>query len=75
MGRIRLTVIVVMLLNYKNGFQLGFKHFMVQCLAFISSALIMPPTSKKFGRHIGLGLSVHLGVTLALGQEPLEIGS
>ena len=39
----------------------------------------MPPTSKKLMRHIGLGLSVdlsvHLSVTLALGQEPLEIGS
>ena len=39
----------------------------------------MAPTSKKFGRHIGLGLSVCLSVrlcvTLALGQEPLEIGS
>ena len=40
---------------------------------------VMPPTSKKFGMHIGLGLSVRLSVrlcvTLALGQEPLEIGS
>ena len=43
---------------------------------------IMPPTLKKFGRHIGLGLfvcpsfrpSIRLCVTLALGQEPLEIG-
>ena len=35
----------------------------------------MPPTLKKFGRHIGFGLSVRLCVTLALGQEPLEIGS
>ena len=32
----------------------------------------MPPTSKRFGRHIGLGLSVRLCVTLALGQEPLK---
>ena len=32
----------------------------------------MPPTSKKFGRHIGLSLSVRLCVTLALGQEPLK---
>ena len=36
----------------------------------------MPPTSKKFGRHIGLSLSVCLSVrlcvTLALGQEPLK---
>ena len=41
--------------------------------------IFMPPTSKKFGRHIGLGLSIRPSirpfVTLALGQEPLEIGS
>ena len=30
---------------------------------------------EKLKRHIGLGLSVRLSVTLALGQEPLEIGS
>ena len=39
----------------------------------------MPPTSKTFGRLIGLGLSVRPSVrqcvTLALGREPLEIGS
>ena len=42
----------------------------------------MPPTSKKLRRHIGLGLSirssfpsVHMCVNLALGQEPVEIGS
>ena len=38
----------------------------------------MPPTSKKLRRHISLGLSiclsVRLSVTLAPGQEPLEIG-
>ena len=34
----------------------------------------MPPTSKKFGRHIGLGLSVH-GSHFAYGQKWLEIGS
>ena len=50
-------------------------------LAFTGPMVLwfMLPTSKKFGRHIGLGLSVlrsvHLCVTLALGQEPLEIGS
>ena len=46
-------------------------------------SLVMPPTSKKLRRHIGLGLSicpsvcpsVRLSVTLALAQEPLEIGS
>ena len=37
--------------------------------------IFMPHTSKKFRRHIGLGLSVRLCVTLALSQEPLEIGS
>ena len=39
----------------------------------------MPPTSMKLRGHIGLGLSVRLSfclsVTLALGQEPLEIRS
>ena len=40
----------------------------------------MPPTSKKFGEHIGLvlsvaGLVVGLSVTLAYGQERLKIGS
>ena len=44
-----------------------------------SRHLIMTPTSKKLRRHIGLGLSclsVRLyAVTLALGQELLEIGS
>ena len=42
-------------------------------------SFIMPPTSKKLRRHIGLGLSVRLSirlsVTLALGQEPLDIES
>ena len=45
-------------------------------------SLVMPPTSKKL-RHIGLGLSIcpsvrpsiRLSITLALAQEPLEIGS
>ena len=36
--------------------------------------LFMPPTSKKLMGHIGLGLSVRPSV-LALGQEPLEIGT
>ena len=37
----------------------------------------MPPTSKKKlgGILVWACLSVHLCVTLALGQEPLEIGS
>ena len=42
--------------------------------ANITNIIFMPPTSKKFRGHIGLGLSVCLCVTLALGQEPLEIG-
>ena len=41
--------------------------------------MFMPPTSKKLWGHIGLGLSVGLcvraSVTLAYGQERLEIGS
>ena len=39
----------------------------------------MLPASKKLKRRIGLGLPIHPSVpaciTLALGQEPLEIGS
>ena len=46
----------------------------------------MPPTSKKLRGHIGLGLSVQSSpvvcsqsvmreLHLALGQEPLELGS
>ena len=53
----------------------------------IAEQFIMPPTSKKLRRHIGLALSicpsvcpsvrpsVRLSVTLAPGQKPLEIGS
>ena len=44
--------------------------------------IFMPPTLKKLRRHIGLGLLicpsiclVRPSVTLALGQEQLEIGS
>ena len=61
----------------------------VSCsLMFIqfSFTIIMPPTSKKLRGHIGLGLSVQSvsqSVSqsvmreqhLALGQEPLEVGS
>ena len=42
---------------------------------WVRLSIFMPPTSKKFGRHIGVGMSVLLSVTLALDQEPLEIGS
>ena len=39
--------------------------------------VFMPATSKKLRRHISLGLSICLSirlfVTLALGQEPLQI--
>ena len=32
----------------------------------VSKSVFMPPTSKKLRRHISLGLSVRLSVTLAL---------
>ena len=55
------------------------KAYSISYLVKRCTSLIMPPTSKKFGRHIGLGLSVRLSirlcVALVLGQEPLEIGS
>ena len=56
------------------------RYYVTKKIGFVRhlySLIFMPPTSKKLRRHIGLGLtvrpSVYLCVTLALGQEPLEI--
>ena len=59
------------------------KLFYLMKTIFLPCFIFMPPTSKKLRMHIGLGLSVRpsvrpsvrLWVTLALRQEPIEIGS
>ena len=64
--------------NILNSSQVSKSVFMHPTSKKLRRQIIMPPTSKKFRMHISLGLSicpsVRLSITLALGQEPLEIG-
>ena len=64
--------------NIFNSSQVSKSVFMPPTSKKLRRHILMPPTSKKLRRHISLGLSicpsVCLSVTLALGQESLEIG-
>ena len=64
--------------NISNRSQVSKRVFMPPTSKKLRRHIIMSPTSKKLRKHISLGLpicpSVRLSITLAVGQEPLEIG-